>query len=1004
MLISHGRKFSLSLLLRCVLLMLFSRRFRRSVAVGAVLSAASILIYALVDFSRQSSAGSDMPALRQAFARGEYESAITFANNELLVQSDSAEAAWIGARSCIKLQKFPHALNFLDHIPPSASGEFIPAQALAGEILLTRLHQMSDAEQRFRRILETEPENVQSLEMLTAIFGLSGRHWEQIPFRLRLIALGRIDGIQLMSLALAGESLENAHLITAFHQDNPTDPLPLITFARIAEEQQQFEHAELLLRTAVSLDPNLIAAQVNLGKLLLQNGQPDAFLQWHAALPPTADSHPGIWILRGDWTARHESWQFAVRSYGEAIRIDPNDSHSNYRLGRLLQENGLSEKARAFFDRAESLRKFVNLAKAAASGEAPAKSKETSELAAQLGLQWEAYSWAEFLRQSPPPADAWAAETADHFRQRLKSLSWTRCEYDLNPIRSIPLEEFPIPTLPFPSANNGPAAITSNDKSHIRFVDQSNAAHLNFQYFNGSDSVRGGLKKMYEFAGGGIAIPDFDCDGLPDIYLAQGSRWPAEAAQTEHIDRLFRNIGDGTFEDVTESAALSENRFSHGASVGDFNSDGWPDLFVANIGRNRLYQNNTDGTFSDVTGTAGVIDENWTTSCLMADVNGDGHADLYEVNYLSGEDLFTRVCLNGTEEEICLPQRYPAEQDRLWLSRGDGAFDDATDHAGIVAEDGKGLGVIAADFDGSGRLSLFIANDTTPNFYFHNEAASGSDRPLFSRLGLTSGLALNGEGKTESCMGVAADDVDGDGRIDLFVTNFSGETNTLYRQTAPGLFEDRTRVSGLATPSVPMVGFGAQFLDADLDGWPDLLITNGHIDDFRNTGAAYFQMPPQCYRNHGQGEFRLLSAASLGPYFEQNYLGRALARCDWNRDGREDAVVTHLDAPVALLTNATEPHGGFLSVCLHGTESNRDAIGTVVTAAVGERRIVRQLSAGDGYLTSNERQLIFGLESADIVDTLSVEWPNGRREQFRNLKPNSFLILVEGRGAPYSMP
>ncbi|MBW3543639.1 MAG: CRTAC1 family protein, partial [Planctomycetes bacterium] len=486
------------------------------------------------------------------------------------------------------------------------------------------------------------------------------------------------------------------------------------------------------------------------------------------------------------------------------------------------------------------------------------------------------------------------------------------------------------------------------------------------------------------------------------------------------LDRLFRNLGNGRFEDVTLAATIIEDRFSQGATVGDFDSDGFPDLYVANIGGNRLFRNNGDGTFSDVTERTATAGDRWTTSCLMADLNGDALPEIYAVNYLSGEDVFTRVCNDRGGSGICMPQHFPAAQDQLYLNLGDGRFEDITERAGIAVPDGKGLGIVAADFLGRGRLDLFIANDAVPNFFFENQTSgprpstldsrpsSGPQlstlnprpsTPLFSEQALLKGVALNRGGQAEACMGVAAGDADGDGRIDLFVTNFHLESNTLYLQREGGWFDDATRDAGLRQPSLSLLGFGTQFLDADLDGRLDLIVTNGHIDDFTSDGTAY-RMPPQFFRGLGGGRFQELPADSLGPYFAERYLGRGLARLDWNRDGREDVVVSHLDAPAALLTNETQPAGHFLVIRLVGVESNRDAIGATVTVRTADAVETGQLTAGDGYLASNQRQLVFGLRTAQRVEEMLVRWPSGREERFVDLAVDAELIAVEGAPAP----
>ncbi|MCH8829834.1 MAG: CRTAC1 family protein, partial [Planctomycetes bacterium] len=572
-----------------------------------------------------------------------------------------------------------------------------------------------------------------------------------------------------------------------------------------------------------------------------------------------------------------------------------------------------------------------------------------------------------------------------------------------NPANSIDLRDFPLPgPLSGLAAGNSKPADPSSAVS-IAFRDDAANVGLSFQYFN-SGSRPGNGQKMYEFNGGGCAVLDYDGDGLPDLYLTQGCRWPVMPDQREHLDRLFRNLGNGKFRDVTAEAGLQENRFSLGVAVGDFDNDGFDDLYVSNIGRNRLYRNRGDGTFHDVTERAGVGDPRWSTSCLMADLNGDGLPDLYSTNYLQGHDVFTRVCRHKDgNPRMCMPFNFDASPDQLFLNQGNGRFENVTEKCGIAAPNGEGLGVVAADWTGDGKLSVFVANDVVANFFFVNHTKDAGGPPRFFEQAVVAGLAYNRDGRAEGCMGIAAGDIDGNGTVDLFVTNFYRESNTLYRLTAPLAFEDLTREAGLALSGTPMLGFGAQFLDADLDGRADLILTNGHVDDYRNYARPY-RMPAQFHRNLGGGRFQELSAKKLGPFFAKKHLGRGLALIDWNRDGREDVVISHLDAPVALLTNITTETGHFLAVRLRGVRCSRDAIGTAVTVETVSGRQVRQLTAGGGYQASNERRLVFGLGKDDRVRKLTIRWPSGTVQQYDDLTADRELTFVENVQRAFSSP
>ena len=313
-----------------------------------------------------------------------------------------------------------------------------------------------------------------------------------------------------------------------------------------------------------------------------------------------------------------------------------------------------------------------------------------------------------------------------------------------------------------------------------------------------------------------------------------------------------------------------------------------------------------------------------------------------------------------------------------------------------------GLGVVAADTDGSGRLNLFVANDVTANALLINESSREDNQLRFREAGLPAGLAFDRDGKAQACMGVAADDADGNGLIDILVTNYHNEANSLYLQLSPGSFFESSRAAGLYEVSLPELGFGTQFLDAELDGAPDLIVANGHLDDFTYMDIPH-KMQPQFFSNDGAGHFAP-SSASSGPYFQRHLLGRSLAVLDWNTDGRPDCAVTHIETPVALLTNETEPHGHWLKLRLRGTKSSRDAGGCRVTAICGKQEWTRQLTLGSGYLASNESMLLFGVGDWTHIDRLTVRWPSGATRSFENVATDREFALVEDREQPVELP
>ena len=909
----------------------------------------------------------------------------------------TTQALLIAGRAASKRLNSRDALEYYRQVADDGGPD--AAQALLGSAqrYLKEGH-ASESERCLRRVLAIDPSSLAARKELVYLLEAQGRNWEALPHLFELIRAGEFVGEHLLMFgAPDSQFLNEPQFVSLCRSVDPDDPLPRFVQTRIWRTRNQNEQAGPVLAELYRRHPEQIEIQAQYGLFLLDVGSAEDFMAWHRRLPPRADEHPEIWFVRGSWAKRTGQPQAAVRCFWEALLRQPNHLGANYQLSQLLSAAGEKDKAEPFAERSKALGRIQNLLESVRAD--PAGIRQLAAVLQGIGRLWEAAAWAHLVQRSSPDA-AWARKTLDEVRPMLLD----------NPSMNLPagtpallvdLSAWPLPRWESPSwatqreARPGSFAAAS-------FVDEAEAAGVDFRFYNGAPAD-GKRAYMFEFSGGGAAVLDFDGDAWPDLYLTQGCEWPPKPGQTRYLDRLFRNLGHGKFEDVTRRAGLGDERFSQGATAGDFNQDGFVDLYLGNIGANRLYRNNGDGTFSDVTQSSGLTGEGWTSSCVMADFNGDAWPDLYAATYLAGPEVFEKECRENGRPLQCGPVLFGAEQDRCYLNLGDGRFRDVSIEAGVIAPEGKGLGVIAADFDGSHRLSLFVSNDTTANFFFANQTSQPGGRLAFAECGLLCGVGLDEAGKAQASMGIACGDANADGLLDLFVTNFYREPNTLYLQQADHTFLDATRQAQLFDASFPQLGWGTQFVDGELDGAPDLLVLNGHINDFSASGAAY-QMPPQYFRNLGDGRFDETPATDLGPYFQGKRLGRALARWDFNRDGLEDFCATHVDAPVALLANRTARHGHFLAIQLRGVKSDREAIGATVSLKIGEKTYVRQLTAGDGFQASNERRLCFGLGDSTRVDALIVGWPSGLEQTFHELPVDQEIILLEGRSEVYLLP
>jgi enediyne biosynthesis protein E4 len=526
----------------------------------------------------------------------------------------------------------------------------------------------------------------------------------------------------------------------------------------------------------------------------------------------------------------------------------------------------------------------------------------------------------------------------------------------------------------------------------FRLTDVTSAAGIQFQHNSGAY----GGKLLPETLGSGCAFLDYDADGWQDILLINGMDWPGHKGQRSTL-RLYRNNRNGTFTDVTKSAGLDIEMYGMGVAVGDYNNDGFPDIFISCVGQSRLFRNNGKGTFIDVTRASGLFGrQGLSTSALWFDYDRDGFLDLFVCNYVRWSPEHDVFCsLDGTHKSYCTPEAYRGDTCWLFHNQGNGTFEDVTATSGVFDSSSKSLGVAMLDFDLDGWPDLLVANDTQPNKLYRN-LRNGK----FRDVAVEAGLAFSTEGKARAGMGVDVGDFDNSGSPGIAITNFDNEMIGLYRATKPGVYDDVATPSGIGAPSRSTLGFGCMFLDVDLDGTLDLAVANGHIDEtVRNIrGNIGYAQPPQLFLNQGYGRFRDV-AVEVGGGFEKPRVGRGLAYADFDRDGDLDILLTTNNGPAVLFRNEQLAGNRSIRLELQGAKSNRDAIGaTVQVFASGELHQSRMVRGGSSYLSQSELPLTFGLAKRDKVDRMVILWPSGRTEEYKNLQTQKAYKCLEGKG------
>jgi tetratricopeptide (TPR) repeat protein len=838
-------------------------------------------------------------------------------------------------------------------------------------------------------------------ELLSSALASRGRH--EVEARVSLIQLFKIQG----------RYDEARRLIREGWKSYPDPVGTLKELARLGTDNPiKIEKLRPILETAWRNAPDDDRVWLGWANLAIQTGRLEMARNWLDACLMRRPDDLAAWRLRLDWARAAEDESEVRRALsrlpGEVVPPSEvlslgawfarNSGDLNRERQFLEDLVALDEKALSAMERlAELLLLAGQLGRAeelrASKGELERvlhwymvnvyasdcldHAAELARAAERIGLRFEARCWWELA--AARPAEARVAEAEIERLARAEAAAKP-------PARPTPADL--LAELAPDTAQARSTKVTRPGGATPRFVDDAGDAGLHFTYDNGLSPQR----QVPETMGGGVGLLDYDGDGWLDLYFVQGGPFPPPQSKIERGDRLFRNRGDGTFEDVTVRSGLAALRqgYGHGVTVGDFDNDGRPDLFLTRWRSYALYHNCGDGTFEDVTESWGLAgDRDWPTSAAFADLDGDGDLDLYVCHYIEWDAGHPRICYNEdrTAYRYCGPPEFKAMPDHLFRNDGD-RFVDVTKEAGIVDRDGRGLGVVITDLNGDGRDDIYVANDGSPKFLFRNGGGLH-----FEEIAHVAGVACNAAGACQASMGLACGDLNGDGRPDLAVTNYYNEYTALYLNLGDGIFGDHTTDVGLAVPSRSRLGFGVAFLDFNNDGRLDLATANGHVDDLRP--GVPFQMTAQLFAGAMDSVHLVDVTDRAGPAWQVPLLGRGMAAGDLDNDGRVDLVIVPQNQNVAYFHNRTDG-GQPVTFLLEGECSNRDAVGTRVTLQSGGRCQVGYRIGGGSYQSACDPRLHFGLAAADRVDWVEVRWPSGRVDRYTDLQPGRGYRLREG--------
>lgn len=914
----------------------------------------------------------------------------------LLLNPNDTRALYVAAHVLHQREKIEQATHVIDRIPTADPEYGLMAHRDSMQWCYSRAR-LSEAETRAKQILAAHPKDLETIKTLAALLDLQGRRFEASLWAQRLVQLGQVD-IQTLVLAVDTVKPVNSDpLVRKLLENYPNATRLRSSFAFGLLFEKKPEEAEKLFRHLIAEPDPAPTSFLGLGQALIEQERFDAFSEWLVSAPrDTMESLPPYWRMLGLWFQHHEDFENAIYCFTRSVELDPMDYLAIGPLSQCLAANGDNERAmraETLFQRMQLTNRNINYSRDGF--RRPEWMLPIADTLRDIGRESESLAWRELCEVDNAGAPDTIAQlrskrvelaTRDAMAMRVPALPWKSSE--LKPLDlsgALANQRLTQETDRMPGGNAGGQVPFS-----LHWEDVASSLGIEFQYRNGDDPKTLGMQ-TYQSNGAGAGAIDFDRDGWPDLYVLQGGGDP-RIPSSNAPSALFRNRSGRRFDEVAGKASATNIAYGQGIAVGDWDQDGFADMLILNFGENRLMKNMGDGTFEHVTVPAMQRDvlnsPVWSVSGAIADINGDHLPDLVEVNYSSGIDVITHQCFSKNKvPQVCRPTEFPASQDFIYLSDGQGGFRIVNSDWELELSEGRGLGVIVGNLDRQHGNDVYIANDMSANNLLLSRAnPQRNGEYILADEAVRRGCAVDIQGKPQASMGVGCADIDRNGTLDLFMTNFIDEYNALYLQSSTGFYQDASRRYRLIDPKKNTLGFGTQLLDLDLDGWQDAVVVNGHVDDYRANGQPY-EMQPQVFLQR-DGALAEVQSEALGPFFTKTFLSRSLGIWDFDRDGKPDWFITHLDHPLSILRNTSESSGAWIAIEVIGVVSERDAIGTEIRLTADNQSWVHQRLAGNGFECSNEPWIFLGLGRTAKVDRLEINWSSGIQTVYHDLEVN----------------